>query len=103
MPAGSEGATVLFRLAAGLSLQQVGGNNEALYLGSPFIDLGDLGVTEETLHRILLHVTVAAVDLNGIDRGVDGCLRSEELRHGGMLAVALALVLRECGALGQES
>src|SRR5690606_15494069 len=60
--------------AAALVGVQLPRNDDALDLGSSLVYLGGLGVAEVALHWIVLHVAVAAEDLN--------CLRGDP--HGGL-------------------
>src|SRR3954470_6809383 len=56
-------------------------DHDALDFGSAFINLGNLGVAEQPLDRIVLHITVAAEDLDCLGRHVHGGLARHELRH----------------------
>jgi hypothetical protein len=52
--------------AAGIFLpQHSAGNNNLLHLARSFVNLGDFGVTHQTLYVILLHITISTVNLNG--------------------------------------
>src|SRR4051812_23029721 len=44
-------------------LKQISGDDQPLDLGSPFVDLGDLGVPHVALSREVLEVAVATEDL----------------------------------------
>jgi len=77
-------------------------DDDALHLARPLADLEDLGVPVEPRDGELLDVAVAAVDLDGLSRDVDGHLGREELCHRGfrlerppVLAVLPCVVHRE--------
>src|SRR4051812_46969818 len=62
------------------------GDHEALDLVGALVDLRDLRVAHHALDRVLVHVAVAAENLNGLDRHVHRRVRGEQLRHRGVLA-----------------
>src|SRR3954466_7011990 len=57
------------------------GDHEALDLVRALVDLGDLCVAHHPLDRILVHVAVAAEDLDCLDRDRHRGVGREELRH----------------------
>src|SRR4051794_1823486 len=59
--------------------QDLAGDDEPLDLAGALADLGQLGVPQVALDRILGHVAVAAVDLDGRVRHPRADLGSEEL------------------------
>src|SRR6185437_15088545 len=77
-------------------------DDDALDLRRPFVDLGDFGVAEQPLYRILLDVAVAAEDLNRFGRRPHRRLAGEELGHRAELADVLAAVLRRRGGVQQR-
>src|SRR5262249_18220335 len=74
-------------------LQERPADDQPLDLGRSLVDLRDLGVPEEPLDRILLHVPVAAVNLDRVRRHAHGGLGGEELGHRRRQAVRLVAVL----------
>src|SRR5687767_3657134 len=81
--------------------QEVARNDETLDLTRSLSDLADLRVAEHALDGILLGIPVAAVDLDRLDRGPHGQLRTEQLRHRGRLAERLT-TLCEPGRMVDE-
>src|SRR5690349_17011229 len=52
--------------------QEIAGDDDALDLVGALVDLRDLGVAHEALHRILARVAVAAEDLYGVGGHLHG-------------------------------
>src|SRR6266487_4128126 len=92
-----------FRILRPRALEQVGGDNYALYLRGTFVYLGDLGVSEETLDRIFFHVAIAAVDLHSGPGAFHRKLGGEELGDAGLFADTLALVFHGGGAIEEKA
>src|SRR5215207_5811952 len=63
------------------SAAQRAGYHDPLDLVGALVDLRDLRVAHHPLERVLLHVAVAAEDLNALDRDVHRGVRGEQLRH----------------------
>ena len=65
-----------------------------------FVDLGDAGVADELLHAPFADIAVAAIDLLGVDRGLEALVGEIALDHRGEQAeqvvggLALLLGLR---------
>src|SRR6202521_6313276 len=59
-------------------------NHEALDLTGPLINLEELRVAHELLDRVLLDVSVAAEDLNGVGRDLHRGVGREALRERGV-------------------
>src|SRR4051812_39082666 len=59
-------------------------NHEALDLTGPLVDLEQLRVAHQFLHRILLDVSVAAEDLHGVGCDLHRRVGRETLREGGV-------------------
>src|SRR5437588_5315120 len=77
-------------------------NHEALDLVRALVDLRDLGVAQEPLDRVLLHVAVAAEHLDGLHGHAHRRVRAEQLGHRGVLAhVAIAAVHLRAGLVEQ--
>src|SRR5687768_1481885 len=60
---------------------QVPCDHYSLNFTGAFINLGNLGVPEQSLHRIVLHIAVAAEDLDRLGGHPHGGLACHELRH----------------------
>ena len=60
--------------------------------GRPFVDLDELGVPHQLLHRVPRGVSHSAVDLDGLGRRLHGRIRREGLGHGRLLGVPPSLV-----------
>src|SRR3954470_2957517 len=67
-------------------------DHEALDLFRSLVDLRDLGVPHHPLDRVLLHVPVAAEDLDGVGRDLHRHVGAVQLRH--------RRDLRQLGAVG---
>src|SRR5579859_6905167 len=65
------------------SLQELTGDDKPLNLGGAFADREELHVTEVLLRRIVLHESVAAVDLDAFLGYADGRFARVQLRHRG--------------------
>src|SRR5438046_204900 len=57
------------------------GDHQPLDLRGALVDLEQLRVAHQLLDRVLLHVAVAAEDLNGVGRDLHRSVRGEPLRH----------------------
>src|SRR5579871_5840542 len=55
--------------------QDLAGDHEALDLRRALVDLRDFGVPEVPLHRVILNIPIAAVDLHRLRRRPHGRLR----------------------------
>src|SRR2546426_3924871 len=77
-------------LRSGIELAR---DDEALDLAGAFIDLGDLRVAKQFLDGEVAHVAVPAEQLHRLSRHPHRRLRSEQLRHAGVLGDVLAPVL----------
>jgi hypothetical protein len=88
--------------AARAVLQQAARDHEALDLARPLVDLHHARVAVEALDGVLLHVAVAAMDLDRLVRHPGRGLAGVELRHRRLARVGLAGVLEPCRALDQE-
>src|SRR5919108_3471360 len=64
-----------------LLLDHLARDHEPLDLVSALVDLRDLRVAHHPLDRVLLHVPVAAEDLDGVRRHLHGHVGAVELRH----------------------
>src|SRR5690606_2454706 len=62
--------------------EEVAGDDDALDLRGSLVDLEDLRVAHELLHRVLGDVAVAAEDLHGVDRALHRAVRAEGLAVG---------------------
>ena len=62
-----------------LSADELRREHQALDLVGPLHDLQDLGVAEELLHQVILHVAVAAVDLHRVGGDLHGEVAAEGL------------------------
>src|SRR5216683_7759251 len=82
--------------------EQCVGDDHALDLAGPLVDLGDARVAEVTLHVELLRVAHPAVDLDGLVGHAVGRLRGEQLGHARFARVALPAVLEAGGAQGEQ-
>src|SRR5664279_3430940 len=60
-------------------------DDHALNFTGTLADLQDLGISEESSHRKVLHEAVATEDLRGGAGGGDGCFRRVELCHSSSL------------------
>src|SRR5207247_8374461 len=78
-----------------LTAEKVSSDDELLDLRRPLVELGDLGVPEVPLHRVLRDEPVAAVDLNGVRGHPHGHLGGEELGHGRLGTEGQAPVLEK--------
>src|SRR6476660_8149024 len=65
----------------------------ALHLGGAGVERARQCVTQLALDRVLLHVAVAAVDLERVERGAHVGFAHEQLGHRGLEHRALALLL----------
>src|SRR5947208_8051927 len=72
--------------------QQLACNHEPLDLRGALVDLVELGVPHQLLDRVLLHVAVAAEDLDGVRRDLHADVGGEPLRVARLQRGALALV-----------
>src|SRR5687767_15768338 len=86
-----------------LQVENPAGDDEALDLARPFVDLGDLRVAVVPLDGELLRVAVAAEDLDRLRGLPPRHLRGEELRLRAGLRHRLALVLEPRGAVDEEA
>src|ERR1700710_1793224 len=117
-PGESDGRGRLLRLAllGGLSLrvgrrhvfglardQHFFGDDQALDLAGPLVELHDLCVAHQFLDRVLLDEAVAAVDLDGVGGDLHRRVGGEALGHRGDAAVADALGEQERGGPGQQA
>src|SRR5436853_6105382 len=68
-PAIPNTTTTRARLAAG---KEIASDDDTLDLVGALVDLRDLGVAHEALHRVLARVPVAAEDLHGVGSHADG-------------------------------
>src|SRR5690606_6309600 len=59
-------ACAILLLLAGVFFNQLQGDDIPLDLVGSFINLGNLGVPHHLLHRVFLHITVPAKDLDGV-------------------------------------
>jgi hypothetical protein len=66
---------------AGLVLEQVPGDDEALDLAGAFVDGGDADVSVEALHGVLAAEAVGAVDLDGLPGGLLNCIMRAREGH----------------------
>src|SRR5882672_1316834 len=64
--------------------QELLGDDHSLDLIRALVDLGDLGVAHEALHRKLLRVAVAAEDLHRVGGRLHGGVRGQALGHRGL-------------------
>src|SRR5262249_13988136 len=71
--------------------EQLSGDHEPLDLRRALVDLEELGVAHELLDRVLLHVPVAAEDLDGVRRDLHARVGGEALRVGRLQGRAPAL------------
>src|SRR6266516_697326 len=76
-------------------------DDETLYLGRSLADLTDLCIAKHALDRVLLGVSVSAVDLNCLDRSTHRQLRTVKLGNRGLLTERL-LVLRQPGCVKHQ-
>src|SRR5690606_7715672 len=82
------------------SLQHAAGDDEPLYLVRALVDLVELHVAHQLLHRVLVHVAVAAEDVDRLLGGLEGHVRGVGLRDRRRLAVGPALVDEPGGVVG---
>src|SRR5262245_46400714 len=92
----------ILRITGARLSQQRPRDDELLDFRGPFADRPELRVTKRALDRILLHVSVAAVDLDRLEGHLYGDLARVELRHRGFGLVFDPLVAQRRGALRQE-
>src|SRR5438093_2969101 len=78
-PAIPNTTTTRARLAAG---KEIASDDDTLDLVGALVDLRDLGVAYEALHRVLARVAVAAGDLHGVGGRAHGGVGGEALGHG---------------------
>ena len=84
-------------LAAGALAQpadEMGGDDHPLNLVGALVDGGDLGVAVGPFHLHALEEAAAAVDLQGIVGDLQRDVRGVHLRHGGLHAIGLVLLLQ---------
>src|SRR5579871_2922214 len=80
------------------------GDHQPLDLGGSFEDRVDLRIPVPPLDRVITHVPVAAEDLDGFFRDLDGGLAGEELGHRALTAgVRLAVRTHPRRALIEEA
>src|SRR5207253_11408745 len=79
------------------------GDDQALDLARPLVDLRDLGVAVEALDRELLCVAVAAEDLDRLGRLPPRHLRGEQLGLRPLLGVRPALLLPPRGPIDEQA
>src|SRR6266498_5838168 len=72
--------------------QEFSGDHEALDLRGALVDLVQLGVPHQLLDRVLLHVAVAAENLDGVGRDLHADVGREPLRIAGLQRRAHALI-----------
>src|SRR5918993_5056504 len=83
--------------------QELTGNYETLNLAGPFANRRQLHVAEIFLGGIVLHETVAAVDLDAIFRGADRDLARIQLGDRRFERGAAAFVLHRRGTIRQQA
>src|SRR5439155_27351562 len=98
-----ESAPLTVFLAERSSGQELAGDDEPQDLARAFADGRELHVAEEFLGRIILHETVAPMDLDAVVGGPHGDLAGVQLRHRRFESGAAPAVLEICGAVGQEA
>src|SRR5215471_9359041 len=87
-------------------LENLARDDQPVDLAGALVDLGDAGVAEVALDRILLGVAVAAVNLESLGRDPLSHLGGEELGDRRLQPVAAApagLLLRRRGSAGQKA
>src|SRR3954462_4663257 len=72
-----------------------------LQVGRAFVDLPDLGVAKQFFDRIVLHETVAAVEVDRQRRDTFGDFRREQLRHRRFREESLASVAQAGGVVDE--
>src|SRR6185369_2626850 len=83
--------------------QELAGDDQALDLARALADRAQLRVPKVALHRVVLDVAVAPVDLHRLHGHLDGGLAGVELGHGGLHGVLLARVAQRGRPPGQEA
>src|SRR6185436_18105833 len=83
------------------SAEDLLGDRLELQVRRAFVDLPDLGVAIELLHRVVLHETVAAKEVDRQRRRALGHLRREQLAHGRGLEERLTGVAEPRGVVDQ--
>ena len=78
------------------------GLDERVELARPLVDDRRLRVAQVALDRELVRVAVGAVDLDGVERGLDGVLGGVPLGEARLARVPQALVLEPAGAPDEE-
>src|SRR5262245_11421105 len=91
----------LLRSARGLA-QDLARDDEALDLVRALVDLRDLGVAHVLLDRVILHVPVAAEELDGVRRDLHGRVGREELAHRRELADVLRAAVDDARGVVDE-
>src|SRR6476661_9386377 len=97
---GCDGITFL-RLTVCALVEQLSRDHDSLDLRRPFVDLRDLGIAEIALDGVVLHVAVAAEQLDRLRRDPHRRLAREELAHRTVERRRAAVVL-ECGRRVQD-
>src|SRR5439155_23441428 len=82
--------------------QEVVGLDEGVELARALVDHGGFRVAHVALDRELVRITVGPVDLDRIERRLDGMVGGEPLRQARLTGVAQPLVLQPSGAPHEE-
>ena len=89
---GGEGGLLCRLGVVGILLLQLAGDDGALDLVGALVDLKDLGIPHQLLHGVVLHVAVAAHDLNAVHGALHAGVGAEGLGNGGLHGKGQALV-----------
>src|SRR6478735_4101351 len=90
------------RRSTASSGEQLPCDHEALNLARAFSNGGELDVAEELLGRIVLHETVAAMNLDAVVSRLHGDLAGIQFRHRGLERRAVAAILEISSPVGQK-
>ena len=83
-------------------MKELAGDDESLNLAGAFADGEELHVAEVFLCRVVLHESVAAVDLHALFGDPHSGLAGVQFCHGGLARHALAVIAHVGRAVGEQ-